>query len=102
GPAILVEPLRELLRRLVGAAQQRGVEPLVAVELALTASLDEPVGVEHDRRARIEPDPSLLVALSAFDPECEPRDRQRRGNPDGRDEPRGRMAGGGTGELARL
>src|SRR5207237_5132509 len=44
GAAILDERLRELLRRLVGATQQRGVEPLVALELALAPGLDGPGG----------------------------------------------------------
>src|SRR5439155_20499621 len=52
--------------------------PLDAVELAVTARLDDPVGVEHDGAADIQCRPHLLVVLARFDPEHQPEDIQPR------------------------
>ena len=57
--------------------RERGVEPLLAVQLALAAGLEQAVREEHRGIARLQRHALGLVRLAAFDPEREPAQAQR-------------------------
>src|SRR5919197_1663769 len=78
----------------------RLAQALLAVELAVAASLDQAVGVQNHRVSGLEPRARLLVALPGLDPQREPPRREWLRRALSPDEQRRRMPCRGAGELS--
>src|SRR5918992_2216619 len=102
GPRVVDDGSRELARRQLSVLREETVEPLMAVELALSPRLDHAVGEENDRAARVELLAGLRVALVGGDPEREAAGRELDDPAVVADEARVGMAGAGASELAAL
>src|SRR5215213_345872 len=92
GAAVGDHRRRQLLRRKTPVTLEHRIEPLDAIQLGPPPLFDDAVGVEDERRSRLEPVPYLLVALAGLDAEWQPAPCELDDLAVGVHEPRWRMS----------